>query len=352
MNLSQVPPQGTLTPIREVRKTDLQLVLDVWHGDLFDFLESEYKNSTKVVRVNEDFLNAVIRDEDWTFTFPDTNVDNYDDLWDGNIKDWVDKGLPVVKGETLSAKVIYNKLLESNAFVLEDIIATTPVNVGDRRSTIASGLADMWDYMIDGKQVSVILSTLRPRYSYVRGVNGRSSGAYSWGQLYDKGNYVFANGFGAVGVGEIMSVGCQLTLQGGSRRGALMLILNDKHTDIKKFITCKQTDGVITGANLSVGVSEEFMAARAKGEHWELGFPVGADKLVFNGDFQKWEKSGGYLNVSEVILAEELWDEMMQSAWKSAEPGVVFLGRYNEMSNSNYFNPIIATNPCGKQRLN
>jgi ribonucleoside-diphosphate reductase alpha chain len=149
-----------------------------------------------------------------------------------------------------------------------------------------------------------------------------------------------------------MSVGCQLTLQGGSRRGALMLILNDKHTDIKKFITCKQTDGVITGANLSVGVSEEFMAARAKGEHWELGFPVGADKLVFNGDFQKWEKSGGYLNVSEVILAEELWDEMMQSAWKSAEPGVVFLGRYNEMSNSNYFNPIIATNPCGKQRLN
>ncbi|MGZ6507371.1 MAG: TSCPD domain-containing protein, partial [Tumebacillaceae bacterium] len=63
------------------------------------------------------------------------------------------------------------------------------------------------------------------------------------------------------------------------------------------------------------------------------------------------ESRGSFLDVAETMDAEDLWDDMMQSAWKSAEPGVVFLGRYNAMSNSNYFNPIIATNPCGEQGL-
>jgi ribonucleoside-diphosphate reductase alpha chain len=345
MNLSQVPPQGSLTPVREVRKTDLQLVLDVWHADLLDFLSEAYPNSTKVVRVSREFLRAVEEDADWTFLFPDTTVEGYDDIWNGNLIEWMENGYPVVQGETVKAGSLYEKILESGVVVVQDVIGLSLVP-GDRRGTIASTLGDMWEAMARGKRVSVILSSLRPRYSYVRGVNGRSSGAYSWGNLYDKGNYVFAQGFGPVGVGEIMSVGCQLTLQGGSRRGALMLILNDRHADIRKFITCKQVDGVITGANLSVGVSEEFMAAKATGDVWKLGYPHLEDMMDFDGDFQKWEACGHELVVYEELKAEELWDEMMESAWKSAEPGVVFLGRYNFMSNSNYFNPIIATNPC------
>lgn len=350
MNLSQVPPQGALTPVRKVRKSDLQLVLDVWHGDLFDFLETEYPNSTKVVRVNREFLRAVEEDSDWQFLFPDTTVESYDELWTGHVQDWIEKGQPLVYGEVLKAAAVYEKIVDSGAMIVQDVIGVTLVP-GDRRGTIASTLADLWEAMEKGKRVSLILSSLRPRYSYVRGVNGRSSGAFSWGQLYDKGNHVFANGFGPVGVGEIMSVGCQLTLQGGSRRGALMLILNDKHADIFKFITCKQVDGVITGANLSVGISEEFMAARALGAEWEIGYPTLAEMNDFDGDFHKWEALGRPLVVAEAFPAEKLWDEMMVSAWKSAEPGVVFIGRYNDMSNSQYFNPIIATNPCGEQGL-
>lgn len=351
MNLSRIPPQGTLVPVSdESRMSQLHLVLDVWHADLLDFLAAAYPHSTKVVRVNRAFLRAVEEQAEWTYRFPDTTAADYDVVWNGRLEDWEEDGRPVVTGETVSAKDLYEQILASGALVVSDIVGST-VLPGDQRGTIAGALADMWERMQEGKRVSVILSTLRPRYSYVRGVNGRSSGAFSWGQLYDKGNQVFGDGFGPVGVGEIMSVGCQLTLQGGSRRGALMLILNDRHADILKFIRCKQVDGVITGANISVGISEQFMEAKQKGEMWQIGFVPKSEEADFKGDFDAWSAAGKPFEVTAQLGANELWNELVTSAWKSAEPGVVFLGRANRMSNSYYFNPLVATNPCGEQPL-
>ncbi|MCL6444348.1 MAG: adenosylcobalamin-dependent ribonucleoside-diphosphate reductase, partial [Alicyclobacillus sp.] len=351
MNLSRIPPQGTLVPVTSAsRKAELQLVLDVWHGDLLDFLSASYPHSTKVVRVSREFLRAVEEDVEWQFVFPETSVEGYDDLWNGRIEDWVQAGRPIQVSGTHSARELYDQIVASGALVLSDVVGTV-LYPGDQRSTIATTLADMWERMYEGKRVSIILSSLRPRYSYVRGVNGRSSGAYSWGQLYDKGNQVFGDGFGPVGVGEIMSVGCQLTLQGGSRRGALMLILNDRHADIRKFIRCKQVDGVITGANISVGVSERFMEAKARGEDWSIGFVSASEVDAFDGDFDDWIAKDRPFEVTETLNAADLWNELVHSAWKSAEPGVVFLGRANRMSNSWYFNPLVATNPCGEQPL-
>lgn len=351
MNLSQVPPQGSLVPVSTLRRSNLQLVLDVWHPDLFDFLQESYPNSTKVVRINRAFLQAVEERADWTFVFPDTSFERYDELWDGDLEHWMKRDLPVRYGQTVPAVTVYDKILDSGVVVVEEELLGAVLSPGDSRGTIADTLGDMWEHLTAGRRVAVVLSSLRPRYTYVKGVNGRSSGAYSWGILYDKGHQVFAEGFGPVGVGEIMSVGCQLTLQGGSRRGALMLILNDRHADLHKFIRAKQTDGVITGANVSVGISEEFMATKKTGGMWSLGFPRLEEMDEFNGDFREWEASGRELVITETLPAEELWDEIVTSAWKSAEPGVVFLGRYNAMSNSWYFNPIIATNPCGEQGL-
>ncbi|GLG00864.1 hypothetical protein Alches_09030 [Alicyclobacillus hesperidum subsp. aegles] len=351
MNLSRIPPQGTLVPVSSAsRKSELCLVLDVWHGDVFDFLEADYPHSTKVIRISQAFLRAVEEDADWTFQFPDTSVENYDELWDGRIENWIAAGRPVIESGTVSARELYDQILQSDVKVLPEVVGVV-LYPGDQRSTIASTLGDMWECMREGKRVSVILSSLRPRYSYVRGVNGRSSGAYSWGQLYDKGNQVFGDGFGPVGVGEIMSVGCQLTLQGGSRRGALMLILNDRHADILRFIRAKQVDGVITGANISVGISERFMQAKAADEPWQIGFVTGETAQTFDGDFETWLADGKPFAATQTLSARELWDELCLSAWKSAEPGVVFLGRANRMSNSWYFNPLVATNPCGEQPL-
>lgn len=351
MNLSRIPPQGTLIEVNSGHdKSDLNLVLDVWHADLVDFLETNYPHSTKVVRLNGDFLRAVTEEATWQFVFPETSVENYDEVWNGRIEDWLAAGLPVQRTEPVLARELYEKILASGALVLSDVVGTI-LYPGDQRSTIASTLADMWERMAEGKKVSLVLSSLRPRYSYVRGVNGRSSGAYSWGLLYDKGNQVFADGFGPVGVGEIMSVGCQLTLQGGSRRGALMLILNDRHADILKFIRCKQVEGVITGANISVGISENFMQAKKNNEPWSIGFVTPEELDEFSGDFDEWAARGRDIQVTETMPAAKVWDELVLSAWKSAEPGVVFLGRANRMSNSYYFNPLVATNPCGEQPL-
>ncbi|MBE3553238.1 MAG: ribonucleoside-diphosphate reductase [Kyrpidia tusciae] len=346
MNLSRIPPRGSLIPVSKgPRRSQLQLVLDVWHPDLFDFLQEAYPHSTKVVRVNRAFLQAVEDRADWTFVFPDSSFEGYDDLWDGDLAKWMKQDLPVKYGTTVPALTVYDKILESGVVMTEEVLGTVLVP-GDSRGTIAETLGDMWEEMARGRRTAVILSSLRPRYTYVKGVNGRSSGAYSWGILYDKGNQVFGDGFGPVGVGEIMSVGCQLTLQGGSRRGALMLILNDRHADLHRFIQAKQVEGVITGANVSVGISEEFMQVKQRGGDWSLGFPRMEEMDEFDGDFGRWEAAGRELVVTETLPAEELWEEIITSAWKSAEPGVVFLGRYNAMSNSWYYNPIIATNPC------
>ncbi|MEK3724139.1 adenosylcobalamin-dependent ribonucleoside-diphosphate reductase [Paenibacillus sp. FSL H8-0034] len=204
----------------------------------------------------------------------------------------------------------------------------------DSRGGIMVTLSEMTEIMARGGGVGINLSSLRPRRSIVKGVNGSSSGAVSWGGLFS-----YATG---------------LIEQGGSRRGALMLMMNDWHPDVVDFITVKQTMGQITNANLSVCVSNGFMKAVKEDLDWQLVYPDTNDPdydTVWNGDLDKWKKLGKQVHVQRTVKAREIWHTIMESAWKSAEPGVVFMEYYNQMSNSWYFNPIICTNPCGEQGL-
>ena len=127
----------------------------------------------------------------------------------------------------------------------------------DSREGIMTTLTQMTEIMSRGGGVGINLSTLRPRHAYVKGVNGRSSGAVSWGGLYS-----FVTG---------------LIEQGGSRRGALMLILNDWHPDVFNFINSKRQSGKITNANISVGVSDKLMEAVKADADWDLVFPDSRD---------------------------------------------------------------------------
>lgn len=199
----------------------------------------------------------------------------------------------------------------------------------DSRGGIMATLTEMTEIMARGGGVGINLSSLRPKRTVVKGVNGSSSGAVSWGGLFS-----YTTG---------------LIEQGGSRRGALMLMINDWHPDILEFITVKQSMGKITNANLSVCVSDAFMDAVKHNEQWELVFPdtteEGYDEL-WNGDLAAWKALGKKVVVHSKVAAREIWSTIIESAWKSAEPGVVFMERYNNMSNSWYFNPIISTNPC------
>lgn len=204
----------------------------------------------------------------------------------------------------------------------------------DSRGGIMETLSEMTEIMARGGGVGINLSSLRPRRAVVKGVNGSSSGAVSWGGLFS-----YTTG---------------LIEQGGSRRGALMLMINDWHPDVLDFITVKQTMGQVTNANLSVCVSNAFMKAVKEDLDWELVFPDTTDDdytEVWDGDLDKWRAAGRKVVHYRTVKAREIWHTIIESAWKSAEPGVVFMEYYNQMSNSWYFNPIICTNPCGEQGL-
>jgi ribonucleoside-diphosphate reductase alpha chain len=204
----------------------------------------------------------------------------------------------------------------------------------DSRGGIMATLSEMTEIMARGGGVGINLSSLRPRRAIVKGVNGSSSGAVSWGGLFS-----YTTG---------------LIEQGGSRRGALMLMMNDWHPDVVDFITVKQTMGQITNANLSVCVSNSFMKAVKEDLDWQLLFPDTSDPdydELWDGDLDRWRKLGKRVVEYRKVKAREVWHTIIESAWKSAEPGVVFMEYYNQMSNSWYFNPIICTNPCGEQGL-
>lgn len=206
----------------------------------------------------------------------------------------------------------------------------------DSRKGIVDTLSQMMEIMSRGGGVGINVSSLRPRHSYVKGVNGRSSGSVSWGALYS-----FVTG---------------LIEQGGSRRGALMLILNCWHPDILEFINAKRDMGKINNANVSVGVTDKFMEAVHADADWDLLFADPSDpdfERMWDGNLDKWLAAGKPTITYKTVKAREIWNSIIESAWSSAEPGVFFIERANKDSNSWYYDAgyLGCTNPCGEQPL-
>lgn len=205
----------------------------------------------------------------------------------------------------------------------------------DSRGGIMENITMTVEIQARGGGVGVNLSSLRPRGARVKKVNGTSSGPVNWASLYSTANH-------------------DVIQQGGSRRGALMLMLNDWHPDLEEFITIKQDLTKIPGANLSVCVSDPFMEAVSNDADWDLVFPDTSFYKYdeeWDGDLEKWKDKGYPTKVHKTVKAKVIWDLIAEAAWRSAEPGVVFIDRYNKLSNTWYFEKIIATNPCGEQGL-
>lgn len=205
----------------------------------------------------------------------------------------------------------------------------------DSRHGILETLKQMVEIMARGGGVGINLSSLRPRGARVKKVNGFSSGPINWAELF------------SVATKDIIQ-------QGGTRRGALMLMLWDWHPDIEEFITVKQDLRRINGANLSLCVSDAFMQAVEKDEDWQLVFPDIDDPEYdekWNGDLVEWKKMGKKVKVYKTVKARKIWEMIAQAAWRSAEPGVVFMERYNKLYNNWYWNRINCVNPCGEEGL-
>lgn len=205
----------------------------------------------------------------------------------------------------------------------------------DARGGILDTLKQMVEIMAHGGGVGVNFSSLRPRGARVKKVNGFSSGPCNWAELF------------SLATKDIIQ-------QGGTRRGALMLMLWDWHPDIEEFITVKQDLSRINGANLSLCISDKFMEAVEKDADWPLVFPDTQDPeydTKWDGDLEVWKNLGKKVIVQKIVKARKIWDLIAEAAWKSAEPGVVFMERYNKMHNNYYWNRINCVNPCGEEGL-
>ncbi|GAA0482215.1 hypothetical protein GCM10008986_03840 [Salinibacillus aidingensis] len=290
--------------------------------------------------------------------------------------------------------------------------------IQDSREGISEHRKQVMEIMSRGGGVGTNGSTLRPRNTLARGVNGKSSGSVSW-------------------LDDIAKL-THLVEQGGSRRGAQMIMLVDSHPDIIEFIISKMQnprilrylientnddlikkhaenklkftplteqeemmyqgianyknipglggfnekiirdaeqklrDGgtfsvnhpeFLSGANISVCLTREFMQAVEEDGYYELKFPdvenyneeemaIYNEKWAEVGDVREWEKQGHKVRVHRRIKASELWDLINICATYSAEPGIFFIDNANDMTNAkSYGQKVVATNPCGEQPL-
>ncbi len=186
------------------------------------------------------------------------------------------------------------------------VMGTIPDDMGG----IFDALKEAALTMQQGGGIGYDFSTIRPRGAEVKGVAADASGPLSFMDVWD--------------------AMCRTIMSAGSRRGAMMAVMRCDHPDIEAFIEAKQDAARLRMFNLSVLVTDPFMAAVKSDGAWDL---------VFDG------------RVYRTIQARDLWNRIMRATYDYAEPGVIFIDRINAMNNLAYCETIAATNPCGEQPL-
>jgi ribonucleoside-diphosphate reductase alpha chain len=227
--------------------------------------------------------------------------------------------------------------------------------------------------MQQGGGIGTDYSTVRPAGARVGRTGSVASGAISFAMQQD--------------------AMCRTIVSGGSRRGAMMMTLRDDHPDLwhedqletrtdphtgevvlrnPSFISAKRQRGALTQFNVSVLVSDAFMAAVAADADWDLGFhvpradgkhvevydrPFPYDTIEMSNEFRA--VGAGIYNKGERcpwfvytrVKARRLWEDLLRSAYTYAEPGIIFIDHVNARNNLRYCEEISATNPCGEQPL-
>ena len=243
----------------------------------------------------------------------------------------------------------------SNAGAAAHKPATSTINctvsgaIGDSMHAILEKVHEAGLTLKAGCGIGYEFSTLRPRGAYVSGAGAHTSGPLSFMDIYDKM--------------------CFTVSSAGGRRGAQMGTFDIGHPDAMEFIRAKREDGRLRNFNLSLLITDEFMAAVRDDRSWSQAFPLTqreADEDGIDlGDpeqviWRDWPTPDAYIRNDEGLVAcrvyksipaRRLWDVIMSSTYDFAEPGFVLIDRVNELNNNWWCENIRATNPCGEQPL-
>ena len=230
------------------------------------------------------------------------SVEQDRDLWQHRFRDAMADFRFLPAGRILAGAGTDRAVTLFNCFVMGGI----PDSMGG----IFDALKEAALTMQQGGGIGYDFSSLRPSGSLVHGVGADASGPLSFMDVWD--------------------AMCRTIMSAGARRGAMMATLRCDHPDIEAFVESKREPGRLRNFNLSVLVTDPFMAAVAEDRSWDL---------VFDG------------TVIRTIRARGLWDQIMSATYDVAEPGVIFIDRINAANNLSYCETIAATNPCGEQPL-
>jgi ribonucleoside-diphosphate reductase alpha chain len=230
------------------------------------------------------------------------SVEKDSDHWEGVFYDALEDFKYLPAGRITAGAGTARSVTLFNCFVM----GTIPDSMG--------GIFDMLKEaaltMQQGGGIGYDFSTIRPKGAGVKGVAADASGPLSFMDVWD--------------------AMCRTIMSAGSRRGAMMATMRCDHPDIEDFITAKSDPTRLRNFNVSVLITDAFMAAVKADASWELSFEG---------------------TVCKTVDARELWNRIMRSTYDYAEPGVIFIDRINAMNNLAYCETISATNPCGEQPL-
>lgn len=263
-----------------------------------------------------------------------------------DIEYWEEQFLWALRNGAIPAgRILSNLGAEEHKPGVSAINCTVSSTIEDSIEGILQGVHDAGVTLSAGCGIGYEFSTIRPNGAMVSGVGATTTGSLPFMDIYDKMCFTISSA--------------------GGRRGAQMATFDLEHPDVLNFIKAKREDGRLRQFNLSLLITDKFIAAVKNDEEWLFSFPItkkifalddraGYIFRKFPGDISNYATDSAGKVACKVygsMPAVELWDIIMRSTYEFSEPGFLLIDKINKENPLWFCEDIRATNPCAEQPL-